>query len=77
MQVYGNFSQKVQIEPKDVIKKLIEKEIGWKNWVFEEDGKFYRGFEESAGCHSYDRKEEITQDKFEYVEALELILKRL
>ena len=77
MEIYADFRQKVQVNPKDVIEKLIEKEIGWRNWIFEKDGKFYRGFEQSAGCHSFDDKEEISQEQYEYVKALQLVLKRL
>jgi len=77
MEIYANFRQKVQVNPKDVIEKLIENEIGWRNWIFEKDGKFYRGFEQSAGCHSFDDEEEITQEQYNYVKALQLVLKRL
>lgn len=77
MEIYANFRQKVQVNPKDVIEELIEKEIGWRNWVFEKEGKFYLVSEQSAGCHSFDVKEEITEDRYRYVEALQLILKRL
>lgn len=77
MEVYADFRQKVQVNPKDVIEKLIESEIGWQNWIFERDGKFYLGSEESAGRHSFDVEEEITEDRYRYVEALLLVLKRL
>jgi hypothetical protein len=77
MEVYANIRQKVQINPKDVINTLIEKEIGWRNWIFEKDGKFYRGFEQSAGYHSFDDEEEITEEKYRYVKALQLVLKQL
>ena len=45
MEIYADFRQNVQVNPKDVIEKLIEKEIGWRNWIFEKDGKFYLGSE--------------------------------
>ena len=77
MKIYANFSQEVYIEPKEVIKKLIQKEIGSDNWVFEKKGKFYLGYEQSAGCHSFDMEEEITEERYRYIEALELVLKRL
>ena len=77
MEIYADFRQKVQVNPKDVIEKLIEKEIGWRNWIFEKDGKFYLGSEQSAGCHSFDVEDEITEDRYRYVEALQLVLKRL
>jgi hypothetical protein len=77
MKIYADFRQMVRVNPKDVIEKLIEKEIGWHNWIFEKDGKFYRGFEQSAGCHSFDDEEEITQERYDYVKALQLVLERL
>lgn len=79
MKVYATFSQEVFVEPTQVIQKLIEKEIGneYRNWVAEKDGKFYHIHEESAGCHSVDIEDEISQDKYEYVRALQLVLKRL
>lgn len=77
MEIYADFRQRVQVNPKNVIEKLIEKEIGSRNWTFEKDGKFYLGSEQSAGCHSFDVKDEITEERYRYVEALKLVLKRL
>lgn len=79
MKVYARFTQEVHIEPEEVIKKLIKQEIGDEhyNWIVERDGKFYHIHEESAGCHSVDIEDEISQDKYEYVKALQLVLKRL
>ena len=77
MEIYADFRQKVQVNPKDVIENLIEREIDWRNWIFEEDGKFYLGSEQSVGCHYFDVKEEITEERYKYVEALQLVLKRL
>lgn len=77
MKIYADFRQEVYIKPEDVIKALINKEIGHSNWTFEKDGKFYLGFEQNAGCHSFDMKEEITEEKYRYVQALELVLEKL
>ena len=79
MIIYATFNQKVQIEPKDVIKKLIKQEIGngRYSWIAEKNGKFYHIHEESAGCHSVSIEDEISQEKYEYVKALQLVLKRL
>jgi hypothetical protein len=77
MEVHANITQKVFINPKDVIEKLIEKEVGWRGWIFEKDGKYYKGHEESAGCHSMDIDEEIPQEEYEYIKALQLVLKNL
>ena len=77
MEIYADFRQKVQINPKDVIEKLIEKEIGQNNWIFEKDDKYYLGSEQSAGCHSFNVEEEIIEERYRYVEALQLVLNRL
>jgi len=77
MEINANFTQKVIINPKDVIEKLIENEIGWRSWIFEKNGKYYKGFEQSAGCHSFDDEKEITQEKYNYVRALQLVSKWL
>lgn len=77
MEIYADFRQKVQVNPWDVIEKLIDIEIGWRYWIFEKDGKFYRGFEQGAGSHSFTRNEEITKDQYDYVIALQLVLDKL
>lgn len=77
MIVFAETRMEVSVNPKDVIKKLIESEIGWRNWVFEKDNKYYRGFEISAGTHSFEDAQEITKEKFEYVTALQLVLQRM
>lgn len=77
MEIYANTTQLVEINPKEVIKNLIEKEINRSSWVFEKNQKFYRGFEQSAGSHSFTTEEEITKEKYEYIRALQLVLSRL
>ena len=77
MEIHADIRQKVHVNPIEVINKLIEQEIGWRGWVFEKDGKYYRGFEQSAGSHSYDDEVEINKDLYDYVKALELISNKL
>lgn len=79
MKVYATFSQEVHVEPKQVIQKLIEKEIGntYRNWIIEKDGRYLHVHEESAGCHSVEVEDEISKDKYDYVKALQLVLERL
>ncbi len=72
MEVYGTQIVKVDIDPEDVIKKLIEKTIG-SGWVFEKDGKYYRGFEERGLHRTYDDQEEISEKRYKYVAALQFI----
>lgn len=77
MEVYATLTQKVEIDPKEVIKKLIANNIGENSWVFERDDKFYKGFERSAGSHSLDDEEEISSEQYDYIKALELVLNKL
>ena len=75
MKVYANFREKVDVNPKDVIEELIDIEIGYRNWIFMKNNKYYVGSEKSAGSHSFDTKEEISKEKYEYVESLKNVLK--
>lgn len=77
MEIYANFRQKVNVNPIDVIEKLIEEEIGFRGWVFIENDRYYRGFEVSAGCHSIDEKKEISKGKYEYIMSLKNCLNYL
>lgn len=77
MEIHATCIQKVEINPKDVIEKLISDKIGRHGWVFEKDGKYYEEWEESAGSHSFDEKKEIDKELFDYIKALQLVLKYL
>ena len=77
MEVYASFKQKVQVNPKEVVQQLMDNEIGWRGWVVERDGNYYRGEEVSAGSHSFDKEIKISKSTFEYIQALGLILQTL
>jgi hypothetical protein len=77
MELYANINQLVHIDPKLVVENLIKKELGYDKWVFEKEGKFYMGFTQGAGSHSFDDKYEITEEKYRYMQALNVILKYL
>lgn len=77
MEIVVNKKEVVEVNPKDVIQKLIENEIGRYGWVFEENDKYYLSEEKSMGNHSMDVVTVISREKYEYVNALNLILKRL
>lgn len=80
MKVYADIRQEVHIDPKSVIEKLIERELGgstYRNWVKEKDGDYYLVSEESAGRHSYETEEPITKKKYDYIKALRLVLEQL
>lgn len=76
MEIYADFTQKVHIDPIDVIEKLIQEVTYVGGWIREKDGKYYRVTEHSAGCHSYEEEDEIEKDDYEYYLALKLVLDR-
>lgn len=74
MEIYADIRQKVDINPIDVIQRLIYREITDEGVIFEKDGKYYRSVEISR---VYSEDVEITKEKYEYVRALELVLETL
>jgi len=77
MEIHAEIRTKVHVEPIQVINKLIEEEIGWRGWVVERDGKYYRGYERSMGSHSSDEEVEVDKETYDYVKALHLVSNRL
>ena len=77
MEVSVTLYQKAHVNPIHVVEKLKELELPWRDWVFEREGKFYQGFEQSAGSHSFDDETEISKEKYEYIKALEVVEKYL
>lgn len=77
MKVYADFRQEVEIDSKDVINNLIENQIGFRGWIFEIDEKYYRGYWSGGGTHSWKDSEEISKEKYEYIQALNLVLNYL
>jgi hypothetical protein len=74
MEIYADIRQKVNIDPIDVIQRLINKEITDEGSVFEKDGRYYVELDEYRLGSSV---KETTKEKYEYVRALELILNKL
>ena len=70
MEVRGITTVTVNIDPLTVIEGLIERTIGYKHWIIEEKDKFYKVYEDGCGGRSYDVKEEITKELYDYVTAL-------
>lgn len=78
MKVYADFRKEVSIDPLDVLKNLLDEVRGhYQNWIFEEDGKYYRGYEQSAGCHSIDMKDEITKEQYDFFQNVKSVIKYL
>jgi len=72
MRVHATMGCEVTIDPKTTIRKMLDQTKGdYKHWVTEEDGKYYTCYEDSR-C---DIKDEITKDKYEYIQNLKAVLK--
>lgn len=69
MEIQATAHLAVTINPVDVIKKLIEKEVGSRA-IFQKEGKFYEGVIGSFEI-------EITQEKYDFIKALLLIFENL
>lgn len=78
MEVYVSFRQKANIDPIDVLKELKSISLsGDRDWVFEKDGEYYHGYEGGGGSHSWDEKDSISKEQYDYIRALELCIKYL
>ena len=77
MEIYGTITQKVSIDPLSVMKQLYEKELYWRNWVFKKEDKYYEGWEESAGSHGIEMEKEIPKERYEYIQALKIVISKL
>jgi hypothetical protein len=77
MEIYGTIIQKVIINPLLVMKELYENELYWRHRVFEKDGKYYEWWEEGAGSHSIDKEKEISKERYEYIQALKIVISKL
>ena len=78
MEVYANFRQKVDVDPKEVIEGLIDKERTHKrSWFCEEGGDYYEKYDSGYGHYSFDETRGILKEKYEYIKALELVLEKL
>lgn len=76
MKIYADVQHEIHVDPITVIEGLIDSVVG-DGWITERDGKFYRGWEQSAGCHSIDQYDEITEEEYKYLEALETVMQKL
>ena len=74
MEVHATLRTKVQVDPIDVLINLKERVIGRNGWVFQKDGKYYRGFETGGGTHSWDSEVEIEKEEHDYVVNLQNII---
>lgn len=73
MKVKATISQQVEIDPKEVVQKLLEKELPLGSYIDEMGEKIYKY---SDGFNN-EEPTEITKEKHDYIKALELVLKNL
>lgn len=74
MKVHAAIRQQVEVDPIEFLQELRDGLIGRNSWVFREDGKYYKGFEKSAGAHSSDEKVEIKKGDYLKVKAIEYLI---
>lgn len=77
MQVNATFQSPAFIDERQVIQGLISRAIGNNCWVIIKDDKFYKAWDESAGQHSFEMKEEISEELYWHVNRLNHILEYL
>lgn len=77
MEVYARITQKVEINPRDVISELLTLSLGGQNQVDEKEGKYYIKYEVSLGTHSGFEKIEISKEQYDYIQALLIVNKYL
>ena len=73
MIVYGTTRQKVEVNPLEVLNELLHKELPFRDWVFEKEGKFYHGWED----HRMEDEKEITKQQYEYIKLLQKVIKEV
>ena len=77
MKISAIIEQEVSVDPLEVIEKLINRETGGHRWVTKRDEKYFFGEEQSAGQHSYESFEEISEERYNYIKALETVRRYL
>lgn len=78
MKVHGDFRQEVTIDPMDVLENLLGKVRGhYQNWIFERDGEYFRGWEQSAGVHSIDMEDPITKEQYDFYQNVKSVMEYL
>lgn len=74
MEVLGNVFLKVDVNPSSVIQKLIDEEIGAGSFVVKMNNKYYISI--ISGNITVNIAE-ITEEQYNYIHALETVLKEL
>lgn len=76
MEVYANFRQKVNVDPRDVIENLKEEFLGSsRRWVSKNNNKWV--IEQDCYHNSFETVRKITAEEKEYFDALNIVYKHL
>jgi hypothetical protein len=70
MQILADLKQSVSIDPREVIKKLIEQELSFDSIMMEECGFYYIITFDDSTPITQRHKNAITKEKFEYINSL-------
>lgn len=71
MIINGKIKERVEINPIDVLEKLIDENIGINSWILEKNGKYYKKYEENIGPHVIDDLVEISKENYDFINSLE------
>lgn len=72
MKVTATVTQSVDVDPVEVLQKLRTIELGgYNDWIFETNGKYFHGFEQSYGSHSGEGSEEIPKDIYDFIQSID------
>jgi len=79
MEIYANFRQKANVNPIDVIEKLITQFVGgYGNWVEKRNNNHYIMEEISLGQHSSSEiVRQINDEELKYYNALKTVMNKL
>lgn len=79
MEVYANFRQKANVNPLDVIEKLLTRFVGgYDNWVEKRNNNYYIMEEISLGQHSNTKiVQQINDEELKYYNALKTVKNKL
>jgi hypothetical protein len=67
MKIHATLYHEVEVNPIDVLQKLIEDKLGSRTWVIERDGSYFEVYED----HRMDVETPISKGLYDYIRNLE------
>lgn len=75
MKVTAKTTQTVEVDPIEVLQKLRAQKLGgYNDWIFEANGKYHHGFEQSYGSHSGEGSEEIPKHLYDFIQSVDNVI---